>query len=300
VGGAVHRGRGSGHYTYRNERQVIYRLLKLIEDYGIRATWAVVGHLFLSECQSVGGHKHPEITRPPYSWFEQDWFDADPCSDENAHPMWYGRDIVARILECTVPQEIGSHTFSHIIVGDPDCRPEDFDSELRRCRQLAKSHGITLKSFVFPRNSVGHLNVLANNGFVAYRGRTPTGRLQSRPLLRELPRSLGAIWPIPTTPIFPRHIEGLWNIPGTYYYNPRVWRFISNRHRVNRQINQAIRQSGLVHMWFHAHDLASDPDKSLKGLEAIFRKVNNLREKGNLDNPTMGELAGRLAGLPDS
>ena len=156
----MHRGRGSGHYTYRNERQVIYRLLKLIEDYGIRATWAVVGHLFLSECQSVDGHKHPEITRPPYSWFEKDWFDADPCSDENAHPMWYGRDIVARILKCTVPQEIGSHTFSHIIVGDPDCRPEDFDSELRRCRQLAKSHGITLKSFVFPRNSVGHLNVL--------------------------------------------------------------------------------------------------------------------------------------------
>jgi len=98
------------------------------------------------------------------AWLEGDWFDHDPCTNAQQDPMWYGGDVVAAIRACRVPQEIGSHAFSHLIVGDPDCTAESFDSELRACRRVAEPLGIELKSFVFPRNQMGHFDVLASNG----------------------------------------------------------------------------------------------------------------------------------------
>lgn len=140
--GVIHRRQIARHYTYRKERELIGRLLKLFERYEIRATWAVVGHLFLESCQAIEGIKHPEVVRPAYSWLEGDWFDPDPCSSVEADHIWYGKDIVEQIRQYGDSQEIGSQTFSHVIVGDDECGPASFDSELGVCRQLAESTGI--------------------------------------------------------------------------------------------------------------------------------------------------------------
>ena len=296
--GVVHRKEIAEHYSYRQERELIRRLLNLCEKYEIRATWSVVGHLFLDRCEPLNGRKHPEIVRPAYSWLEGDWFDADPCSDIEIDPIWYGKDIVEGIRQCGVPQEIGSHGFSHIIAGDAECSAESFDSELRACRQWAESADIALKSFVFPRNSVGHLDVLAKNGFITYRGSVPAASLNSRWSLNKLLRLLPLCWPSGST-AHPQLEGELWNLPATYFYSPSTyrWRVVPFRvdvRRIMRQLSQATRQKALVHIWFHPHNLTLDPDRSIKGLETIFKQVHKLREKGMLDNPTMGELAQSL------
>ena len=297
--GVVHKGPGASHYTYRNEREVIDRLLKLFEKYQIRATWAVVGHLFLDQCQPVNGRKHPEIVRPSYPWFQGDWFDADPCSDTEADPSWYGKDIVKRISACEVPQEIGSHGFSHTVIGDPACSAESFKSELELCQQLAESLEITLKSFVFPRNSVGHLDVLAKYGLIAYRGRNPASFARFSKPSRILLSILNRFRLLSASAVLPEYKNGLWNLPATYFYSPSTyrWRFMPfdvTGQIVKRQLERAVRQKTLVHLWFHSHNLPLDDDKSFKGLEAIFRDVAKLREKGKLDNSTMGDLAESL------
>lgn len=66
--GSVHHRDVGRHYSYQAEREFIDRLLALFDKYQIRATWAVVGHLFLDQCQAVDGRKHPEIVRPGYRW----------------------------------------------------------------------------------------------------------------------------------------------------------------------------------------------------------------------------------------
>lgn len=297
--GVVHRGDITGNYTYRSEREVIERLLQLFEKYDIAATFAIVGHLFLDRCKPVNGRKHPEIVRPPYSWFNGDWFDVDPCGDVDSDPIWYGRDIVERIRRCRVPQEIGSHAFSHIIVGDPECSEESFDSELRMCHQLAGQQGLTLKSFVYPRNSVGHLDVLARNGFTAYRGRTPAPFANLPKHLRAAAIMADKLSPLSGSAVFPESNAGMWNFPPTNFYSPMTQRMrllpVSLwPHLVGRRLRQAIRERSLFHIWFHSHDLAIDPDKTLRGLELLFQRVNRYRDAGVLENLTMGDLATTL------
>lgn len=70
-----------------------------------------------------------------------------------------------------MPQEIGRHTFSHVVVGDPSCSEACFDSELKKCRELAARTGVQLQSFVFPKDRFDHLDVLRENGFTCFRGR---------------------------------------------------------------------------------------------------------------------------------
>ncbi|HEX6146223.1 MAG TPA: hypothetical protein VF083_05545, partial [Acidimicrobiia bacterium] len=155
------------------ERKIVEDLLALFARYDTKATWATVGHLFIDNCGVEGGRKHPEIVRPDYEWFEGDWFDLDPATDLATDPMWYGTDIVEMIRGAQPAQEIGSHSFSHLIVGDPGCSEAAFASDLAACRHVASEAGLQLRSFVYPRNTIGHLDTLAGHGFEAYRGLRP-------------------------------------------------------------------------------------------------------------------------------
>ena len=72
-----------------------------------------------------------------------------------------------------VEQEIGSHSFAHVLFGDPDLTREAVDSDLTACLARAAERGLTLRSFVFPRNDEGHHEALKAHGFTAYRGLDP-------------------------------------------------------------------------------------------------------------------------------
>lgn len=298
--GGVHNGSFRRRYgDYRQTREAIQRLLGLMERYQIRATWAVVGHLFLDQCRAEGGVKHPEITRPSYPWFNGDWFDADPGGDLEGDPFWYGADIVKQIQNCKVPQEIGSHGFSHMVAGDPGCSRECFDSELRACVEQGSKRDAVLKSFVFPRNSVGHLDVLAENGFTVFRGPVSAWYTKLPAPLRPWARLMDSMLPL-TPPISDPGWQGaLCDLPASYFYPHRDgWAKLIplglGVHKAKLGLERAARRNGLFHMWFHAFNLASDPDRLLRGLETIFQRVCRLREAGHLFNPSMADLAASL------
>jgi hypothetical protein len=298
--GSVHGGSlPQREALFQQARPCISRLLKLLEKYQIHATWALVGHLFLERCQPVNGIKHPEIVRPKYSWYPDDWFLPDPCSRLEDAPFWYGRDIVQWIQSCQVTQEIGCHTFSHIRVGEPGCSRECFASELRACCVEAEKLGLNLQSFVFPRNSVGHLDVLAEAGFLAYRGVAPSLFERLPGITARIFRQLGHFIPLTPPVVLPKKEKGLWNLPASYFYPStyRWWRIISGisrAYKVKQGLRKAAKKRYIFHLWFHPWNLASQPDKLLSELEAIFAEVCRYRDAGRLDNLTMGELAHSL------
>ena len=158
----------------RERSEVFGALLTMFEEFGIPATWCVLGHVMLESCDPVNGRKHPEIVRPTHAWQQGDWFTHDPCTDERRAPIFYGRSLVERLLEARVPQEIGCHSFSHVIFGDQGCSRETAASEIRACVRVAGELGITPRSFAFPRNQVGHLDILREHGFTCFRGPEPT------------------------------------------------------------------------------------------------------------------------------
>lgn len=296
--GAVHHGRPHDDAPYRAEREVVAQTLSLMETYGISATWAVVGHLFLAECAASDGRPHPEIVRPEYPWLPGDWYDLDPVSSVAEAPTWYGPDLVEAIRSCPVPQEIGSHSFGHVIVGDPGCGPEAFRSDLAAAKALAEAEGLVLRSFVYPRNTIGHLDVLADAGFTAYRSPTPDRFSGMSGWRRRVAAAVDTVRPLATATFEPVVRGSLVDIPQTYLFDPD-----SRRARrlgatgwslaVRRRLRHAVRTSSLFHLWFHSHNLAAAPDRAFRAMEAVFVDARRQMDAGTLENLTMGTVAER-------
>ncbi|NDJ60842.1 MAG: polysaccharide deacetylase, partial [Chloroflexi bacterium] len=76
--------------NFDNYRDLVRRLIDLLDDTAIPATWAVVGHLFVAP-----GDQPPPLIAPHYSWA------AAPDSaraPDPAHPDWYhAPDVIAMI-----------------------------------------------------------------------------------------------------------------------------------------------------------------------------------------------------------
>jgi peptidoglycan/xylan/chitin deacetylase (PgdA/CDA1 family) len=284
---------------YKLEREVIIdRLLDLFIEFDIPATWCILGHLFLDRCAPVGGRKHPEIVRARHAWHPEDWFVRDPCTTVEEAPIFYGRDLVEKIRDCPVPQEIGSHSFSHVIFGDPGCSAEAARSELAECLRLAREMQIEMTSFVFPRNEIGHLEVLEELGFKCYRGVEPNwfenaGYPHNLQRLMRLIDVLRAAKPPVVLP--EREENGLWNIPASAMYFPAngVRRYISIERRVKRCIkglDAAAAEKKIFHLWFHPTNMADEMEKMFAGLRKILEHAAALRKRGDLDILPMNAL----------
>jgi peptidoglycan/xylan/chitin deacetylase (PgdA/CDA1 family) len=264
------------------ERVIISSLLKLLSKYNISATWAVVGHLFLDQCDG----NHSEIVRPTYKHIT-DWFAADPGTNIKQNPHWYGKDIV-NMINKSKNQEIACHTFSHVIFGDPGCTKECAISEIKACLNLASKEKIKLKSFVFPRNKIGHLDLLKENNFVSYRGQD--GKVSKYNQALDL-------LPFSKVQTFKPYCQnGLVNIPGSFYfpsargakrYIPTKIRFL----KAKQGIDQAIARNEVFHLWTHPVDFADNMVSLLYEFEEILKYADQKIKQGQLKSKTMEQIA---------
>ncbi|MDD3704660.1 MAG: polysaccharide deacetylase family protein [Clostridiaceae bacterium] len=280
---------------YTQSRDCIEKILKLVEKYNISATWAVVGHLFLKECNSINGQKHSDIPRSTYPWYSKDWFEESPCTNEEDAPLWYGQDIIKMITNCKVRQEIACHSFAHIPYGDENTKRETVQADLSNCIQEAEKEGLKLRSFVFPRNNVGYIDEVKNYGFEAYRGAEPTwyrGFPNKRRKVCHIIDQLLAMSP----PVgLPEYEQGIYNIPGSMLYRSmNGFRSLiplkSKIHKARRGIRRAIRDKKIFHLWFHPFNIATNQEKLLYGLEEMFKEVCAKRENGELEIKSMDEI----------
>jgi peptidoglycan/xylan/chitin deacetylase (PgdA/CDA1 family) len=290
---------------YPDIRGTIASVLRILEKYEVSSTWAVLGHLFLSECRrDRSGVAHSELVRPRQSWRDGDWYAADPCTDRKRDPLWYGDDILDALQAARTPQEIGCHSFSHVLYGDPDLTREAVDADLDACVTLAARRGIALRSFVFPRNSEGHHDALRAHGFQAYRGADPTWHAGlPGPLGRgaHLIDQLAALPPPVSQPT--ERLPGLWNIPGSCLLMHRtgIRSLIPMASRIRKArsgLGRAEATGGLFHLWTHPFNLASDPRFMIRALDTIVRDAVERRDRGSIVIEPMGAIAERMSGPP--
>jgi peptidoglycan/xylan/chitin deacetylase (PgdA/CDA1 family) len=278
--------------------EVIDQLLELLEELEVSATWCTLGHLFLDHCSPEGGRKHPEIVPPRHAWHPAEWFQHDPCSNEADAPGFYGRSLLEKIRACAVPQEIGCHSFSHVIFGDPGCSRETAQSEVAACVRLAEQMGLKLRSFAFPRNVAGHLDVLREAGFRCYRGPEPVWyeEGQGRSVFKRLAHLWDVLIAAAPPVVSPEWVSpGLWNIPGSMIYFPMhgFRRYIPVSLRVARAVkglDAAAARKQIFHLWFHPTNLAFEPEQMLGGLRRILHHAASLRARGALAILPMGSI----------
>jgi peptidoglycan/xylan/chitin deacetylase (PgdA/CDA1 family) len=243
----------------RRERQNIHKILAVTEGFQIPITWAIVGHLFLHSCREVNGKKHIDIPTVPHydgpfwDFHGDDWFEYDPCSDYQTQPEWYAPDLIRLIMDAPVDHEIGCHTFSHIDCREEACPPQLMKAELAACKKLAAEWGLTLRSFVHPGHTIGHLDLLKEEGFTSF-------RTDDRNVL-GYPR---------------RYASGLWQLEQTTEFCFReAWSVRYHVFRYTEIIKRAMASNTVCVCWFHP---SFDPRVIDKVWPAVFQFLDENRD----------------------
>lgn len=276
------------------ERVVIKKILDILDKYEIPTTWAFVGHLFLNNCRAVKGIKHPEILRGKFPWYEKDWFYLDPCTDNKKNPEWYAIDILKSVQKIK-NQDIGCHSFSHVQFGNEGCSRECAESEVKASVEAAGKQKIYLNSFVFPYNSVGHIDVLRKYGFKSFRGEDQYTNLSR---INRLKQMVELYLPIAGPLHKPSIVKGLVNIPGSFYFlsarGSRKYIGANVRFRKAKMgIDAAISRKAVFHMWTHPIDLVDNMPTLMKDFEKIIKYVAEQRNENKIEIQNMKQIADR-------
>lgn len=284
--------------AYKKYRSIIADILKVFKKYEIAATWAIVGHLFLDNCSKEKGKLHPDIVRPNYSWYRNDWFSCDPGTDISKDNFWYGSDIVKMIQEAAPKQEIASHSFCHSIFSDPGCSKQTAETDIAKCVALAKERGIKLNSFTFPRNSPGHLNILVEHGFKIFRGKNAAFFNLRAAVLRKAMLLLADMVAI-TPPIVEPHFvldNELIELKGSmlFRFAHGASRFIPKGVRLKKAkkgIDRVIKEGKIFNLWFHPISFAWKTSEMLDEFEQILKYASDRRKEERLRICTLQEIA---------
>ena len=241
----------------RLERPVISRLLEIFGEYEIPATWATVGRLLEREAEPSG-----------------------PSAAHTLEEAWYAPDVVEQIRGARCEQEIGSHSFGHIIYSK--ATQAQAAADLDAAARVHKAHGLDFVSFVFPDNKVNHIGLLAARGIKVFRSGASTetlsrfGRL-GRAVDKFLPTAPGTVQPI-------FHDSGLIELPGCLPLIGRngIRRLIAPGivlHKARCGLDAAANSKSVFHFWFHPHNLYFGADTQFKLLTAIAAMAAELRRK---------------------
>lgn len=271
----------------KRERLNINRLLSLFDQYEAPVTWAIVGHLFLENCD--GSHKN--IASPAYKCMRDHWWSDDPGGSIESEPLRFGRDIVESILEAEVDHDIGSHTFSHVICNLPGCSASVLQDELEYWNELASEYNIHLSSFVFPQNGINHIKVLSDMGVEIYRGLSPESKYVKSTRTGSYQKYLKFLISSSDPVVEPKRVQGdLWELPASQYlhYSPPAIHplnsiFWLQYKRAEKAIRQISNNGGIYHIWTHPHNF---DDKMFSLLERILE----VAEKHDVPVMTMQEV----------
>lgn len=273
--------------------ELLRRLVRQLDTFDISATWALVGHLLLEPGEQT------TVPQPQYSFA-----DHPDAARVAAHPpAWFhARYVLDAIRGMRAPQEISTHTFTHVLATDPGVSRELFDGQLAEVRRVYALHHIPApRTLIYPQNRIAYTDVLAEHGIIAYRGpeQSRYARLP-KPLRRPahlLNRATAA-----TPPTYPasacREAPNLVNLPASQFLMSYdgVRAYIPTDARVQQArkgLRQAIQRDEIYHLWFHPFNLGSG-EAMFDALTQILAMVWEGRSRGDVRVLTMVEAASLL------
>lgn len=251
-------------------RDIVERLIGLFERHEIAATWAIVAALL-----------DPAAARPA----------------PGGEAAWYAPDVVEAITRSTVGHEIGSHGGRHLYydwIGAAEA-----EADLAYARAIHQRHGLAFDSFVFPRNQIGKLDLLAANGLRVFRA--PDAAWHQR--VRQVSRWAGRLanladkaLPLAPPPVLPSADHGMVRLPSSMLFMGRrglraVVPAPVMRTKLERGLAAAIASGRTFHLWFHPSNFYHQPDTQFALLGEFLSKVTERRRDGAIGVRTMGSFA---------
>jgi hypothetical protein len=254
------------------ERPICDKLLELFDRHHIPATWAVVAAVL---------DRASAQSRP-----------GDEAS-------WYAPEIIERIRAAKVSHEIGSHGGRHVYYDRMSAVEAAEDLEF--VKQIHRDNGLALASFVFPRNAIGHLDLLARAGLRTFRG-ADTGWVRLAPKLGaragKVVTFADKILPIPPAPARAHRSGGLIDVPGSMLLPGRDGaRRVSmpavSRAKLAMGLAWARRSGETFHFWFHPCNFYYRADELFATLDWFLAGAAEEASRGRIEICTMGSYAPR-------
>lgn len=194
-------------------------------------------------------------------------------------------DIIEKIISSPVEHEIGYHSFSH--VNFLKCDNITAEHEINKIYDIQKDYKISFKTFVYPENKIGYVDLLKKNNFLLYRGPNLAGKNVNRSLPIRTWNFLTSKLIAPTT--VPIWKEGIWELPTSMLFNdnlfPQTLVF-----RSKQGIKKAIKENKIFHIYLHPEDIILKPNLIDK-LEEVLKFVKIKERKKEIEVKTMAEIA---------
>ena len=270
------------------------RIVALLSVYDIPATFAFVMAFTLTEAERR--QLAPVLSRregTEDSWLEHFWADQEAQRTEG----WFQPHALDAVM-ADGRHEVACHGFCHRPLGDESISERDARAELAAAAAVAEMKGLSLSTFIYPRNEVGHVELLGEHGFIGYREklRRPGGAIGRAVRVAEEFN----LWPAPQ-PARIRENGRPVKIPPGYFFN---WRFGVRKRvplaitetRWKHLLDRTAANGGVAHLWLHPHNLITGPDTAVS-LEAVLAHAAGLREAGRIDIVTQDRYCRSLSGL---
>ena len=288
--------RGAARRGFRNaavERAAIRRLLDLMDEYGVRATWAFTGHLFYESCEECAICPIMDL-KGRDARFERIWGTGDA--------MWYGPDILEAVVSRNSGHEIACHGYTHRYFDK--LTKEEARFEIHEWLRLADRRGLPHYSMIFPQGRIHHLDLFREAGFICYRGKDVRHPALAVPLVGKLLNRLNLKLALLPPQVYEprRDASGLVNIPSSQ------WIFRTHRGLESaldwlrlpylrlvpaaRAIRKAAETRQVIHLWAHPHEFRTDRD--FEKLRFLFRHFAAHAREGTIQSITMADLAKRV------
>lgn len=256
-----------------NLRTAYRHLLALLDEYGLTATFAVVG--CFAEPSPALERKLDRLrdlarAAPHY---------LGPALDDmmqGSREGWHGEWAVEAVASAKAVHELALHGVTHVPWTDLDRRGaedeiaflEELETPVRRAR-----------TFVYPRNKIAHSDVLAAAGIAGYRLSRP-----ARSRLASLASEFD-VWSKPEPTFAPTGPP--MGIPAGYFVNwqsgPRklVPQAVSVL-RLRNMLDRAEQNGDVVHYWLHPENIATAP-ATLDLLRRMVEVVATRRDRGRCE-----------------
>lgn len=285
----------------RGVRKAVPAILQAFSDYGIHATWAVLGFLYFRDADELKRNLptlKPAYDNPglsPYGYIEE----ADSL-DPDLH---FAPDLIEMIRN-TPGQEIGTHTFSHFYGLENGQNAAAFRADINKAIEIARDRGLTTKSMVSPRNqwNPDYLPILGEAGIQCFRGCQQswlykTVKQQDETRLRRALRLVDAYVNLSghhTYELHQRNEQEPINIPASRFlrpYNKKLAALDGLRlRRIKKVMDHAASNNEIFHLWWHPHNFGTSTAQNIGFLKKVLAHFVSLRNKHDFKTMNMSKL----------
>lgn len=283
-------------------RGAVTELLRVFGEYGIHATWAIVGFLFFHNVEQLKANlpalkpKYFAENLSPYKYIE--------TSAELAPDFHFAPDIIGKIGS-SEGQEIATHTFSHYCCLEAGQSVSDFAADLDAAIKIAEQNNISIESVVFPRNQCNpdYLRTLRQRGISSYRGngagwvyQATDGQSQDK--LRRGLRFLDAFMNLfgHCTHDFADCIrQQPFNFPASRLLRPYSKRLAVldglRLKRITKAMDHAAEHREIFHLWWHPHNFGANTKQNIEFLCSVLDHYQKLQQTRGMKSFNMRELS---------